>query len=117
MGNGPWHFQRATFRANTNANLTLGLILHGTPEPSSISMGLAAPDIRDRPLHPATAGHVLVFHHPLSRSAGRSGIYPRRGDTRRWTAPPILQGISPSEADSRTRNHGARQSVGRELRG
>ena len=56
-------------------------------------MGLAAAGIGDRPLHPATARHVLDFHHLLSRSARRTHIHLHRGASRHWTAPPVLQGF------------------------
>ena len=42
-------------------------------------MGLAAPGIRDRPLHPATAGHVLDFIILFLGPLGRADIYFRRG--------------------------------------
>src|SRR3984957_258137 len=85
----------------TNVNLTLGSIPHGTTEPSSIPLGLAAPGVCNRPLHPATAGHLLDFHHPLSRSTRRTHIHLRRGASRRWTAPPVFQGFSPPQAHPR----------------
>ena len=73
-----------------DVNLTLRSILHGIAEPSTIPVGLAAPGICDCPFHPAPAGYVLVFHHPLSRPSGRTRIYLRRGNSRPWIAPPVL---------------------------
>jgi len=50
----------------------------GIIQPLLIPLGLPAPGIGDRPLHPTTAGHLLDLHHPVSRSAWRNYISFRR---------------------------------------
>src|SRR5580704_13478434 len=94
----PAIFPLPTCTVAANVNLTQGLVTHGIPESPFISLGLAAPGIRDHPLHPAAAGHVLDLHHPLSRAARRARIHLCRGASRHGTAPAVLQSVSASQA-------------------